>query len=54
MKEAKEAEMVNDCASAAKTSNVDLGKFTCDMETLTFVPRVEDKKADEKRPEDKK
>jgi len=56
MKEAKDlqTEMANDCTAAAKTSNVDLGKFTCDMETLTFVPRAEEKKADEKKPEDKK
>ena len=41
--------MGNDCAAAAKASNVDLSKFTCDLDTLTFAPRPEDKKAAEKK-----
>jgi hypothetical protein len=49
-----QAEMANDCAAAAKQSNVDLSKFTCDLDSLTFVPRAEEKKAEEKKPEEKK
>jgi hypothetical protein len=33
---------------------VDLGKFTCDLDSLTFVARAEEKKAEEKKPEEKK
>ena len=56
VKEAKDlqTEMANECSAAAKASNVDLGKFTCDLDTLTFVPRAEEKKAEEKKPEEKK
>ena len=39
-----QSQMANDCASAAKQSNVDLSKFTCDLDTLSFVPRAEEKK----------
>jgi len=51
VKSAKElqTEMANDCAAAAKQSSVDLSKFTCDVESLTFVPRAEEKKAEEKK-----
>jgi hypothetical protein len=49
-----QTEMANDCTAAAKQSNVDLIKFTCDLDSLTFVPRTEDKKAEEKKPEEKK
>jgi phage host-nuclease inhibitor protein Gam len=44
-----QAQMGNDCAAAAKAANVDLSKFTCDLDTLTFAPRSEDKKAAEKK-----
>ena len=56
VKDAKDlqTQMANDCAAAAKEANVDLGKFTCDMDSLTFVARAEDKKAEEKKPEEKK
>jgi flagella basal body P-ring formation protein FlgA len=56
VKDAKDlqTEMANDCTAAAKAANVDLGKFTCDLDSLTFVPRAEDKKAEEKKPEEKK
>jgi hypothetical protein len=46
--------MAGDCAAAAKEANVDLSKFTCDLESLTFVTRAEEKKAEDKKPEDKK
>ena len=48
VKDAKDlqTEMANDCAAAAKQSNVDLSKFTCDLDSLTFVPRTEEKKAE--------
>jgi hypothetical protein len=56
VKDAKDlqTEMANDCTAAAKQSNVDLSKFTCDLDSLTFVARAEDKKAEEKKPEEKK
>ncbi len=56
VKEAKDlqTEMTNDCTAAAKQSNVDLSKFTCDLDSLTFVPRTEEKKAEEKKAEEKK
>jgi hypothetical protein len=41
-----QAQMGNDCASAAKQSNVDLSKFTCDLDSLTFMPRAEEKKSE--------
>ena len=44
-----QAQMGNDCAAAAKEANVDLSKFTCDLDTLTFAPRPEDKKVAEKK-----
>src|SRR5919108_2237633 len=54
MKDAKDlqTEMASDCAAAAKQSSVDLSKFTCDLDSLTFVPRAEDKKAEEKKAEE--
>jgi peptidoglycan hydrolase CwlO-like protein len=41
-----QAQMANDCAAASKEANVDLTKFTCDLDSLTFVPRTEEKKAE--------
>ncbi len=49
-----QTQMANDCTAAAKESNVDLNKFTCDLDSLTFVPKAEEKKAEEKKAEDKK
>ena len=40
--------MENECVNAAKTSNVDLTKFNCDVDKLTFVPKPA--KKDEKKP----
>ena len=40
--------MENECITAAKASNVDLTKFNCDVDKLTFVPKP-DKKAEEKK-----
>ena len=56
VKDAKDlqTEMANACTAAAKTASVDLSKFTCDLDSLTFAPRVEDKKTEEKKPEEKK
>ena len=56
VKDAKDlqTEMANECSAAAKQSNVDLSKFTCDLDSLTFVPRTEEKKAEDKKPEEKK
>jgi hypothetical protein len=56
VKDAKDlqTEMAIDCAAAAKASNVDLTKFTCDLDTLSFAARAEDKKAEDKKAEDKK
>ena len=39
--------MENECVAAAKASNVDLTKFNCDVDKLTFVPKPE-KKAEKK------
>ena len=39
----------NECVAAAKASNVDLTKFNCDVDKLTFVPKPE--KKDEKKPQ---
>ena len=33
----------NECVAAAKASNVDLTKFNCDVDKLTFVPKPEKK-----------
>jgi conjugal transfer/entry exclusion protein len=44
--------MENECVAAAKASNVDLAKFNCDVDKLTFVPKPE-KKAEEKKEEKK-
>lgn len=41
--------MGSDCAEAAKQSSVDLNKFTCDLDSLTFTPKTEEKKATEKK-----
>ena len=51
VKQAKElqTQMGSDCAEAAKQSSVDLSKFTCDLDTLTFTPRPEEKKTAEKK-----
>jgi hypothetical protein len=40
-----QSQMEGDCAAAAKESNVDLSKFTCDLDKLSFVPRAEKKEA---------
>lgn len=49
-----QSEMSNDCTEAAKQSNVDLSKFTCDLDSLTFAPRPEDKKPEAKKSDEKK
>jgi hypothetical protein len=49
-----QSEMSNDCSEAAKQSNVDLSKFTCDLDSLTFAPRSEDKKPEAKKSDEKK
>ncbi len=45
-----QTEMNSDCATAAKTANVDLSKFTCDLDSLTFAPRPEPKTPDTGKP----
>jgi len=42
--------MENECVAAAKASNVDLAKFNCDVDKLTFVPKPEKKPEDTKKP----
>ena len=46
VKQAKElqTQMSNDCADAAKQANVDMNKFSCDLDSLAFVPKPEEKK----------
>lgn len=34
-----QARMEADCAAAAKDANVDLAKFTCNLDTLAFTPK---------------
>lgn len=41
--------MENECVAAAKASNVDLAKFNCDVDKLTFVPKPV--KTAEKKPQ---
>lgn len=41
--------MENECVVAAKASNVDLAKFNCDVDKLTFVPKPV--KTTEKKPQ---
>jgi hypothetical protein len=38
-----QAEMEGDCATAAKAANVDLTKYTCDLDKLVFLPRPDKK-----------
>lgn len=38
-----QVQMNDECGAAAKQSNVDLAKYTCDMDSLTFAPRPEKK-----------
>jgi hypothetical protein len=49
-----QSQMSSDCSEAAKQANVDLSKFTCDLDTLTFAPRAEEKKPEAKKADDKK
>jgi hypothetical protein len=44
-----QAQMENDCVAAAKESNVDLAKFTCDMDKLAFAPKVGKTEAAQKK-----
>ena len=46
-----QVQMNDDCGVAAKASNVDLTKYTCDMDSLTFAPRPEPKPAEPKTAE---
>jgi peptidoglycan hydrolase CwlO-like protein len=34
-----QAQMETDCNAAAKEAKVDLSKFTCNLDTLTFTPK---------------
>jgi hypothetical protein len=45
-----QTEMNSDCAAAAKAVNVDLTKFTCNLDSLTFVARPEPKTTDAIKP----
>ncbi len=38
--QALQTEMEAECTAAAKTANVDLTKFSCDLDKLAFVPKV--------------
>ena len=45
--------MENECVTAAKASNVDLTKFNCDVDKLTFVPEAceeDGREEEEKKP----
>jgi septal ring factor EnvC (AmiA/AmiB activator) len=46
--------MENECTAAAKKENIDLKKYSCDVDKFTFVPKTsvkEDAKKDEKKPQ---
>jgi septal ring factor EnvC (AmiA/AmiB activator) len=45
--------MENECVAAAKKENVDLTKYSCDVDKLTFVLKTDKKEAD-KKPVEKK
>jgi hypothetical protein len=47
-------QMSNDCVAAAKDASVDLAKFTCDVDTLAFVTRADEKKVEENKIAEKK
>ena len=40
--------MENECSAAAKKENVDLTKYSCDVDKLAFVPKTAVKKDDKK------
>jgi hypothetical protein len=42
--------MEAECVAAAKTANVDLAKFNCDVDNLTFVPKPDKKEPAKKEP----
>jgi len=44
-----QTQMVSDCAAAAKEMKVDEEKYTCDLDSLTFAPKAEEKKTAEKK-----
>ena len=44
-----QTQMSSDCSAAAKEANVDLSKFTCDLDSLTFAPKADEKKIAEKK-----
>jgi hypothetical protein len=48
-----QTQMANDC-TAAKDANVDMSKFTCGLDALTFAPRAEEKKPEANKAEQKK
>lgn len=52
MKDAKDlqTEMANDCAAAAKQANVDLGKFTCDLDSWRLSPEPKTRKLKKRSP----
>jgi len=38
-----QGQMEADCAAASRAANVDLAKYSCDLDQLMFVPRPEKK-----------
>ncbi len=38
-----QAQLESECSTAAKALNVDLSKYNCDLDQLTFVPKSEKK-----------
>ena len=45
--------MENECVAAAKKANVDLTKYSCDVDKLTFVLKADKKEADKNAVEKK-
>ncbi len=44
-----QGQMGSDCTAAMKDAKLDQDKFTCDLDSLTFAPRPEEKKTAEKK-----
>lgn len=44
-----QGQMVSNCVAAMKDAKLDQEKYTCDLDTLSFVPKTDDKKVAEKK-----
>ena len=44
-----QGQMGSDCTAAMKDAKLDQEKYTCDLDSLSFVPNTDDKKVAEKK-----